>query len=238
MATVQRFANSALSNFTITSDWYGGTIMGNDTAGSTFAETTNPTIWVESNWGHANVEYKRKRRQLFGKKSVVGDGQVQARLVFHLIKKGLSKQQKEKFAELADKAFQEAVKNDKLGLTSVAKSFEKEMEKNLKLATIQTMGYDALYITEKQVEKYKDKLSSNKALVIDDLEEYDKPIPSNVQIALKSAKEAELFDTFCIFWIREVKDPILFGQIEELPDRYYFIAEWNKDISVKELMRL
>ena len=37
--------------------------------------------------------------------------------------------------------------------------------------------------------------------------------------------------------LQEKKDPILFGQLKEEPDFYYFIDGWDDDISVADLLK-
>ena len=215
--------------------WRDGVTGGDITIDANGIDTTDISISTGTSWVNAGIGKFRKRRRFLGRKE--GAKPEEAGVVFDLIKKGLTKQKEKRFKELAEKAFENALKYSEIGQKSVSKEFEEIFTKNLKLAAIQVAEYD-LIITKKQVEKYRDKLPCQKELVVDDLEEYEKPIPRRVVKKLEAAKEWKVFDSFCVFWIQEVKDPILFGQIKEEPDKFFFIAEWARDISVKDLMKL
>jgi hypothetical protein len=176
-----------------------------------------------------------KRRTFFGKKDTKYPD-LQVRAFFKIVKAGLTQKEKKEYQKLAEEAFEQAVEYARLGQKNVAERFEKIMSLNLKKAAAQLKGYD-LIIHKKMIEKYQDALPCRKELVIDDLEEYDKPLPRGAKIKLNKAKKESIFDSFCIFWIREVKDPILFGQFNEDPDVYYYVAEWDDDISIEDLLK-
>lgn len=191
--------------------------------------TDNPTV-------QAGVSFANKRRRLFGRKQKEGT-ELEAKVVFKLIKKGLSKQKQAKFKQLAEQAFEAAVKYQKIGQTKVSKEFQTIFERNLKIAAVLAEGYETM-VHEQQVQRYIEKLPKNKELVIDELDEYDKPIPPKIVKKVEVAKDAKVFDKFVVFWIREVKDPIIFGQIKEEPNFFYFVGEWDDDISVDDLLKI
>src|SRR5208283_5848223 len=71
-------------------------------------------------------------------------------------------------------------------------------------------------------------------------------MPKHVILKLKKCHEKKLFDKYVIFHldtrgkssivetqkqkVERERDPILFGQINEAPDRYYFIADWIDEL--------
>src|SRR3990167_9225546 len=187
---------------------------------------------INNQWITGNVIFSGKRKTFFGRKNT-DYPDVQARDFFRIIKKGLTKTEKKLYQKLAEEAFEQAAEHLQLGQKNVAEQFEKIFRLNIKKAAIDLADYDTI-INLKMIEKYRDHLPSKKELVIDDLSEYDKPLPKHVQVKLSRAKQEKVFDSFSVFWIREVIDPILFGQIEEEPEVYYFIDEWDDDISVKD----
>lgn len=192
-------------------------------------------IQIDNTWIQGQAFFSKKRKRFFGKKDSKHP-ELQARAFFKIVKKGLTKIEQKHFQKLAEEAFEQSVEHAALGQKNVAERFEKIMNVNLKKAAADLKGYDTVIRTE-MIEKYRDHLPKTKELVIDDLEEYDKPLPKHAKVKLARAKKENIFDSFCVFWIREVKDPILFGQINEEPNVYYFIDEWDDDISVDDLLR-
>ena len=190
---------------------------------------------INNQWITGNVIFSGKRKTFFGRKNT-DYPDVQARAFFKVVKKGLTKLEKKMYQKLAEEAFEQAAEHAALGQKNVAEQFEKIMNLNLKKAAADLKGYDT-FIHTKMIEKYREHLPKTKQLVIDDLEEYDKPLPKHAKVKLASAKKHQIFDSFCVFWIDEVRDPILFGQIVEEPDFYYFLDEWDNDISVKDLLK-
>ena len=226
------------TNVTTAVDWVTTTTAGTNafTIGGT--GSTAGYITVDNSWINGNVVFAsspRKRKTFWGSKDT-NQPELQSRAFFRIVKKGLTKMEKKMYQKLAEEAFEQAAEHAALGQKNVAEQFEKIMNVNLKKAAADLKGYDTIIHT-KMLEKYRAALPKNKQLVIDDLEEYDKPLPRHAKVKLAAAKKHTIFDSFCVFWIREVKDPILFGQIAEEPDIYYFIDEWDDDISIEDLLK-
>lgn len=59
--------------------------------------------------------------------------------------------------------------------------------------------------------------------------------PEPVLQDLQAAVNRDCFDSFEIAHIREVKDPILFGRINDCSDRF-FISQWDTDVSIDDLL--
>lgn len=131
---------------------------------------------------------------------------------------------------------------EKLGLTTAVKKL-KQAEKMKK-------AYGKyLFITQNTVNKFNEKLkvdtliedkhsTSFKRLVFISLEQYSQLPPDDVLEALNNAQKDDCFDTYEIAkidWIKEVKDPILFGVIEGCADKF-FISQWDDDVKIEDLL--
>lgn len=132
----------------------------------------------------------------------------------------------------------------KLGLTGVAKRIDSAE----KLA----FAYgNYLFIEQDTVDLFNQKLRKDtlredkdarefKRLVFLPLGDYQELPPPHVVDALEKATKDDCFDFFevgKINWIREVKDPILFGRIKGSTDRF-FIAQWDDDIRLEDLINV
>lgn len=67
------------------------------------------------------------------------------------------------------------------------------------------------------------------------IEEYEGIPPKEVLDKLRIHKEKELFDYFTIASVKNIKDPLLFGRINNNDNRY-FIAQWGSDILLDDLI--
>ena len=128
------------------------------------------------------------------------------------------------------------------GQDALAEKFMREIAINLREAMMFGKGVK-YYISKEDVERHKRNI--RKGHISDTkYESYTRHIPKNI-VDKKKAVE-ELFDELIIYhyWNEdaedvkkmtkeeraEMKDPVLFGRIKELPDRLYFIAEWIDDL--------
>ncbi len=68
------------------------------------------------------------------------------------------------------------------------------------------------------------------------IENYDKVPPKEALDALEVAQGLKCFDTYEVGYIRQVKDPLLFGRVTGCPDRF-FIAQWDDDVSISDLLK-
>jgi hypothetical protein len=65
---------------------------------------------------------------------------------------------------------------------------------------------------------------------------YAEAPPEYVIKDLELAIERKCFDSFEVAYIRDAKDPILFGRIGLCPDRF-FIAQWDEDVKITDLLK-
>lgn len=59
--------------------------------------------------------------------------------------------------------------------------------------------------------------------------------PEEVLIAHEQAVNLKCFDSFEVAFIKDVKDPLLFGRVENCSDRFY-IAGWDDDVKIEDLI--
>lgn len=84
--------------------------------------------------------------------------------------------------------------------------------------------------------KEKSKDGSWKMLDFAPIESYEGAPPESVLDALETAQGRNCFDTFEVAYIRQVRDPILFGRIKACPDRF-FIAQWDDDVKIEDILK-
>lgn len=60
--------------------------------------------------------------------------------------------------------------------------------------------------------------------------------PADVLESLKEHQANKCFDYFAIGLVKQIKDPILWGRIDD-DERRWFIRQWGKDISLDDLLR-
>jgi len=115
-----------------------------------------------------------------------------------------------------------------------------------------TMAYDQYtYISKETVNKFngilrKDTLCEDKKarefkqLVFMPIEKYGQVPPDHVLTAMGRAVEQGIFDRFVVAkiqWIKEIKDPIVFGRIDGCSD-YFYIAQWDDDVRIEDILKI
>ncbi len=78
-----------------------------------------------------------------------------------------------------------------------------------------------------------------KTLLFTPLENYSEVPPEAVLDKIEEAIERNCFDTFEVAQVKEVtvqKDPIVFGRINDCPDRF-FVAQWDDDVSIEDILK-
>lgn len=74
-----------------------------------------------------------------------------------------------------------------------------------------------------------------KTLAFSTVGNYDKIPPADVLAEMQVAQDRKCFDDFEVAYIKQVKDPLLFGRIHGCPKRFY-IAAWDDDIKLSDLI--
>jgi len=137
------------------------------------------------------------------------------------------------------------------GLTRAASELEKKLEMKRKL----TLAFERFRVVKPEaIDKFNEALKArtlkregkkgvnlweiHDKLCFIKLEEYGGAPPVEVLTRLKEVREMNLFDAFevaKIESIKEYKDPIVFGRIDNCPLRFY-VAQWDTDIRIEDLI--
>jgi hypothetical protein len=140
----------------------------------------------------------------------------------------------------------EIEKLQKLGLKKAAEKIEKTREFIRKTE----IAYKCFrHLTPAKIEKFNELLRKEtfkedkdayyyKHLNFESWEEYDAVPPESVLSRMEQAIEKDCFDKFEVCTIvqeKKLKDPIVFGVIDNCPDKF-FISQWDDDISIDEIL--
>lgn len=125
----------------------------------------------------------------------------------------------------------------------------KVVEKNKELVRKSAIAYEHFdYVTPEMVSKFNEEVKAKTrkedknsyrydTLVFIDIKNYTEVPPKDVLEKLREAKKWNCFDTFEIAKIEsvvEMRDPILFGRVNECGDRF-FIAQWEDDVTIEAI---
>jgi hypothetical protein len=135
-----------------------------------------------------------------------------------------------------------------LGHSVLSKKFLAKLTEEMKLAEIAGAGIK-LCIMKESVDKYKNKIKGGH--ISDTLfDKYTNVIPDDVLKRKNDVEKCKVFDKFVIYHFYDdkleekkekkekisqdekaaMRDPILFGVCKEMPDRLFFIADWEDDV--------
>lgn len=138
----------------------------------------------------------------------------------------------------------------RLGFTKVASNLKALKEKKRKMM----LAYEHYrVVSPEKVAQFNEELKKKtqtgsaylrewKELSFMPIEAYEKVPPAEVLEAVEKAQAMEagngvkVFDAFEVAYIRNVKDPIIFGRVNGCPDRF-FIAQWDTDIRIEDLLK-
>lgn len=74
-----------------------------------------------------------------------------------------------------------------------------------------------------------------KVLSFTSVSDYQSIPPADVLAEMEVAQERKCFDQFEVAYIKQVKDPIIFGRIEGCAKRFY-VAQWDNDVRIEDLL--
>uniref|UniRef100_A0A6M3JDS1 Uncharacterized protein n=1 Tax=viral metagenome TaxID=1070528 RepID=A0A6M3JDS1_9ZZZZ len=121
-----------------------------------------------------------------------------------------------------------------LGLNAIS---EKLLRKKTGKEKLLKATNDYRYATKLDLDDFnKEMRKFNKELVVVAMKDFDRLPPDDVLVELKKARDKKCFDTFHIAYIRAVKDPILFGKIEDFNEIYFYIAQWGDDVNIEDII--
>lgn len=135
-------------------------------------------------------------------------------------------------------------KLEKLGFTRAASELKLLAVKKRKLA----IAYEHYrFVRPEKIEAFNAKLKAEtktgkepfsaewKTLEFTPVYNYESVPPDDAMAALETAQDYKCFDAYEIASIKKVKDPILFGRINDCPDRF-FIAQWDNDVKIEDIL--
>ena len=121
-----------------------------------------------------------------------------------------------------------------LGLNAISeKLLRKKTGKEKLLKAVE----DYRYATKEDLDDFnKEMRQYSKELVVVEMKDFDRLPPDEVLEDLKKARVKKCFDTFHIAYIRQVKDPILFGKIGGFNELYFYISQWGDDVKIEDII--
>lgn len=130
---------------------------------------------------------------------------------------------------------------ERLGFISAANKVRGAAEYKRKLA-IAYEHYRA--VSDQKIHEFNAKLREStlkrngdyKELSLSPIEAYSKVPPKSVLDSLEVAIGRKCFDSFQVAYIREVKDPLLFGLVKGCTD-HFFIDQWDDDVKISDLLK-
>lgn len=139
-----------------------------------------------------------------------------------------------------------AVRLESLGFKTAAAEVATLVNKKRKLA----LAYEHYrFVRQDKIDKFnyelkrktvKDKNDpynmSYQMLAFVSIGDYKNVPPESVLASLETAQGRKCFDAYEIGYIKNVKDPLLFGRVNECPDRF-FIDQWDDDVSIDQLLK-
>lgn len=134
---------------------------------------------------------------------------------------------------------------EKLGFAKAAGTLKDLAERKRKLA----LAYEHYrFVRQEKIDAFNAKLKAKtmkgkapfnatwQTLDFTPIANYEHTPPMDVLQALETAQERKCFDSYEVAYIRNVKDPILFGRIDRCPDRFY-IAQWDDDVKIEDILQ-
>lgn len=139
-----------------------------------------------------------------------------------------------------------AARLEKLGFKTAGIELKGLLQKQKNLA----IAYEHYrYVTPERVNEFNQKLLNKtgknlhsmltmeyQTLAFTPIECYAKVPPDDVLASLEVAQDRKCFDAFEVAYIKNVKDPLLFGRVNGTPNRF-FIAQWDNDVTIDQLLK-
>jgi len=121
-----------------------------------------------------------------------------------------------------------------LGMNAVA---EKLLRKKTGKEKLLKAVSEYRYATGEDLDDFNNDMREHgRELVLVEIKEYEKVPPDSVLESLLAAQAKKCFDTFHVAYIRKVKDPILFGKIDDFKNLYFFIDQWGDDVKIEDII--
>ena len=168
-------------------------------------------------------------------------------LIFKLWKKKMTYMEGRKYNARVNKLKKLAAKYVSLGHNALSQKFMRKLQEEVRFCELYACGIK-MFIQKSLIDKYKYKIRDGH--IADTLfDKYTKVIPKDILEKKKKLEKRKVFDKFVIYHYyneeleakkeekeeisaseREaMRDPILFGICNDLPDKLFFIGEWDDD---------
>lgn len=224
--------------------YVGGTFDDVSGAASTTDSSGHRVVsyWTTSTT-NANMTLSGKNE--FDEKTRAPITRISATLCFKFIKSKLNLLEASKFKARLHRLEKMVDEFAEVGQIAMAEQSLRYFMQFTKESAMWACGYK-FWIDKDHAEKFRYSLKGDKTLKITNLENFGRVIPKDVIRKIRQCNERKLFDRYVIFHLdargkssvvetqkqkeEREKDPILFGMINECPDRYYFIADWIDEL--------
>jgi len=202
--------------------------------------STGPTYLI-STWG---TNYASGTFNIQGSPGEsVQKNNISAHLCFKYIKSKMNIIETSKFKARMERLEKMVNEFTEIGQVAMAEQSLKLFMQFTKESAMYACGY-RYWITREHAEKFRYSLKGTQSLKITPLENFGRVIPKKAIEKLKFCNTKKLFDSYVIFHLdakgavvetekqkkERERDPILFGMIDECPDRYYFIVDWIDEL--------
>lgn len=162
---------------------------------------------------------------------------ISPKLYMRFVKSKLNKMDTRKVQQRMSKLKKLISYADNMGQQAMYEELAKEIAVLMKESEMVACGVDA-WVNRVHLNQYITKVR-DRVVHLKKLEDFPRVIPKKVRDKLTKLKAANVFEEYWIVYIdysgeklqttkekvRE-KDPIIFGKLSYLPERYYFVADW------------
>ena len=187
------------------------------------------------------VEYPKKRETR----------DISPKLYIRYVKSKLGKIETKRVQERLSKLKKMISYADNMGQQALYEELSREIAVLVQEAEMVAQGVDQ-YLDKEHITKFIGKVK-DRTVLFERLEEFPRIVPKKIRDKLDKLKKANTFDEYWIVYVdytsevlktvqekvRE-KDPIIFGKLSFLPDRYYFVADWFDkfcDLTLSKLVK-
>jgi hypothetical protein len=233
--------NMEEENSIIVSEW--GNFIGVPIENNGFT-ITNGGFTTMTNWSINGSAYYETPA---GSQVSVKKQGVHPTLVFKLWKKKLGVISNYKYSNRIDKVKALACKYLKLGHSALGEKFLAKISYEVRMSEIYASGVK-MFLSKSLIDKYKYKVRDGH-IADTQFNKYTGVIPDHILKVKNELEKRKVFDAFIIYhyWNEELeekkekkqprtaeeksamRDPILFGVCADIPDKLFFIADWDDD---------
>jgi hypothetical protein len=230
-------------NKLITTDWGNitGASISIDNSGFTIS---NGTYFTATQWDMNGTAYYETPA---GTSINVKKQGVHPTLVFKLWKKKLGIISNYKYTKRVDKVKALAQKYLSLGHSALGEKFLNKIAYEVRMSEIYASGVK-MFLSKTLIDHYKYKVRDGH-IADTQFDKYTGVIPEHILKVKNELEKRKIFDAFIIYhyWNEELeekkekkqprtaeeksamRDPILFGVCADIPDKLFFIADWDDD---------